>query len=63
MELSVEKMVRVIKAFSHELSSVVKNYEEFVLKYVDGGVIAFFPIGFNKYLACDKSFRCAKSND
>jgi class 3 adenylate cyclase len=61
MELPVEKMAKIIKAFSHELSSVVESYEGFVLKYVGDAVIAFFPIGFNKYLACDKSFRCAKS--
>jgi hypothetical protein len=61
MELPVEKMAKIIKAFSHELSSVVESYRGFVLKYVGDAVIAFFPIGFNKYLACDKSFRCAKS--
>ena len=61
MELPVEKMAMIIKVFSHELSSVVENYEGFVLKYVGDAVIAFFPINFNKYLACDKSFRCAKS--
>jgi adenylate cyclase len=59
MELPVEKMAKIIKAFSHELSSVVESYEGFVLKYVGDAVISFFPIGFNKYLACDKSFRCA----
>ncbi len=31
------------------------------MKYVGDAVIAFFHIGFNKYLACDKSFRCAES--
>jgi class 3 adenylate cyclase len=61
MELPVEKMAKIIKAFSHELSSVVENYEGFVLKYVGDAVIAFFPIGLNKYLACDKSYRCAQS--
>ena len=61
MDLPVEKMAKIIKVFSHELSSVVESYDGFVLKYVGDAVIAFFPIGFNKYLACDKSFRCAKS--
>jgi len=61
MDLPVEKMAKIIKAYSHELSSVVESYDGFVLKYVGDAVIAFFPAGFNKYLACDKSFRCAKS--
>ncbi len=54
-------MAKIIKAFSHELSSVVESYDGFVLKYVGDAVIAFFPIGFNKYFACDKSLRCAQS--
>ena len=61
MYLPVEKMATIIKAFSHEISSVVESYNGFVLKYVGDAVIAFFPIGFNKYLVCDKSFQCAKS--
>ncbi|MBA3749648.1 MAG: adenylate/guanylate cyclase domain-containing protein [Nitrosopumilus sp.] len=59
--LPVEKMAKIIKVFSHELSSVVESYDGFVLKYVGDAVIAFYPSGFNKYLTCDKSFQCAKS--
>ena len=61
MALPVERMAKIIKAFSHELSSVVESYNGFVLKYVGDAVLAFFPSNFNKYLACDISFRCAKS--
>ncbi len=61
MNLPVEKMATIIKVFSHEISSVVESYNGFVLKYVGDAVIAFFPIGFNKYLVCDRSFQCAKS--
>lgn len=61
MQLPVEKMAKIIKVFSHELSSVVESYNGFVLKYVGDAVIAFFPIGFNKYLVCDRSYQCAKS--
>lgn len=61
MYLPVEKMAKIIKVFSHEISSVVESYNGFVLKYVGDAVIAFFPIGFNKYLICDRSFQCAKS--
>ena len=61
MALPVERMAKIIKAFSHELSSVVESYNGFVLKYVGDAVIAFFPSGFNKYLSCDTAFQCAKS--
>jgi adenylate cyclase len=61
MVLPVERMAKIIKAFSHELSSVVESYNGFVLKYVGDAVIAFFPSGFNKYLSCDTAFQCAKS--
>jgi len=61
MSLPVEKMAKIIKVYSHELSSVVESYDGFVLKYVGDAVIAFFPAGFNKYLVCDKSFQCTKS--
>ena len=61
MSLPVEKMAKIIKVYSHELSSVVESYDGFVLKYVGDAVIAFFSAGFNKYLVCDKSFQCAKS--
>jgi adenylate cyclase len=61
MVLPVERMAKIIKAFSHELSSVVESYNGFVLKYVGDAVIAFFPSTFNKYLSCDTAFQCASS--
>ena len=61
MALPVERMAKIIKVFSHELSSVVESYNGFVLKYVGDAVIAFFSSGFNKYLSCDTAFQCAKS--
>lgn len=61
MTLPVEKMVKIIKAFSYEISSVVDSYDGFVLKYVGDAIIAFFSSGFNKYLACDTAVRCAYS--
>jgi class 3 adenylate cyclase len=61
MVLPVERMAKIIKAFSHELSSVVESYNGFVLKYVGDAVIAFFPSTFNKYLSCDTAFQCANS--
>ena len=61
MYLPVEKIAKIIKVFSHELSSYIESYNGFILKYVDDAIIAFFPIGFNKYLVCNNSFQCAKS--
>ena len=61
MALPVERMAKIIKAFSHELSSVVKSYNGYLLKYVGDAVIAFFPSGFNKYLSCVTAFECANS--
>ena len=61
MTLPVDKLVTIIRAFVHEISSVVENYNGYVLKYVGDAVIAFFPVGFNKYLTYDKVVRCAKS--
>ena len=59
--LPIDKLVTVIRAFTHELSSVIENYDGLILKYVGDGIISFFPSGFNKYLACDKAVECAKS--
>ena len=61
MTLSAEKLVTIIRAFVHEMSSVVETYDGHVLKYVGDAIIAFFPPGFNKYLTYDKAVRCAKS--
>jgi adenylate cyclase len=61
MALPVERMAKIIKVFSHELSSVVESCDGFILKYVGDAVIACFPSGFNKYLSCDTAFKCAKS--
>lgn len=61
MTLPVEKLVTVIRAFSHELSSVIESLNGYVLKYAGDAIIAFFPSGFNKYLTCDNAYRCGKS--
>jgi adenylate cyclase len=61
MALPVERMAKIIKAFLHKLSSVVKNYNGYILKYVGDEVIAFFPNNFNKYLYCVTAVQCAKS--
>jgi adenylate cyclase len=61
MTLPVDKMVTIIRAFTYEMTSIVRSYGGFVLKYVGDAVIAFFPAGYNKLLACDKAVQCANS--
>ena len=61
MTLPAEKLVTIIRAFSHEVSTVIESYEGYVLKYAGDAVIAFFPFGFNRYLTYDKSVECGKS--
>lgn len=61
MTLPVEQLVTIIRAFTHEISSVVESYNGYVLKYVGDAIISFFPCGFNKYLISDRSVQCAKS--
>ena len=61
MTMPVDKLVTIIRAFSHEMSSVVESYDGYILKYVGDAVIAFFPPDFNRYLTCDKAVRCAQS--
>src|ERR687892_839173 len=61
MTLPIDKMVTIIRAFSYEMTSIVRSYGGYVLKYVGDAIIAFFPSGYNKLLACDKAVQCAKS--
>jgi adenylate cyclase len=61
MTLPVDKMVTIIRAFTYEMTSTVRSYGGFVLKYVGDAIIAFFPSGYNKLLACDKAVQCAES--
>ncbi len=61
MTLPVDKLVTIIRAFTHEMSSVVQSHEGYVLKYVGDAIIAFFPASYNKLLACDRAVQCAKS--
>lgn len=61
MTLPIDKLVTIIRSFTHEMSSVVQSHEGYVLKYVGDAIIAFFPASYNKLLACDKAVQCARS--
>src|SRR4051794_11554426 len=61
MTLPVDKMVTIIRAFTYEMTCIVRSYGGYLLKYVGDAIIAFFPSGYNKLLACDKAVQCANS--
>jgi class 3 adenylate cyclase len=61
MTLPVDKFVTIIRAFLYEMSCIVQSYKGYVLKYVGDAVIAFFPSGYDKLLACYNAFQCARS--
>jgi hypothetical protein len=47
MSLSIEDLVLLIRAFTHELSNVVERHEGCVLKYSGDAVISFFQYDVN----------------
>jgi adenylate cyclase len=49
MTLPVDKMVAIIRAFTFEMSSIVRNYSGYVLKYVGDAIIAFFLLATANY--------------
>jgi len=63
MTLSIEDLVLLIRAFTHEISNVVERYNGYVLKYVGDAVISFFPYDAlnNKYQVCRNSVECART--
>jgi adenylate cyclase len=64
MNLSVEDLVFLIRAFTFEISNVVESYGGYVLKYSGDAVISYFPsinIDDNKHQLSKKSVECAKS--
>jgi class 3 adenylate cyclase len=42
MTLPVEQLVTIMRAFSHEISSVVESHNGYVLKYVGDAIFLFF---------------------
>jgi class 3 adenylate cyclase len=68
MTLPIDKLVAIIRAFTHEISRVVDSFDGYVLKYVGDAVISFFPGNLsndsndnNNYLSSNTSVECAKS--
>ncbi|MFQ5941386.1 MAG: adenylate/guanylate cyclase domain-containing protein [Nitrososphaerales archaeon] len=59
--LPVERLAKIIQAFSQEMSFTISNFEGYVLKYVGDAVIAYFPADTGFYIACDTALNCARS--
>jgi adenylate cyclase len=63
MTLPVDKLVAIIRVFTHEISRIVDSFDGYVLKYVGDAVISFFPSNLdnNRYLSSNTSVECSKS--
>jgi adenylate cyclase len=61
MTSPVDKLVTIIRAFSHEVTSVIQSYGEYILKYVGDAVIVFFPQGQTGSLLGTNSVKCGRA--
>jgi class 3 adenylate cyclase len=61
MTLPVDKLVTIIRAFSHEVTSVIQSHGGYVLKYVGDAVITFFPSISNRIAACTNSVKFGRA--
>jgi class 3 adenylate cyclase len=60
MALPVDKMVTIIRAFTYEMTCIVRSYGGYVLKYVGDAIIALFPAEYNSSEASKNALNCAK---
>jgi class 3 adenylate cyclase len=61
MTLPVDKLVTIIRAFSNEVTTVIRSHGGYVLKYVGDAVIAFFPSSSNRIAGCTNSVKCGRA--
>lgn len=63
MELPVDKLAAIIRAFTHEMSLVVSAYGGYVLKYLGDAILAFFVVSdkSNMYIPCINAVHCGRS--
>jgi adenylate cyclase len=52
MTLLVDKLVTIMRAFSHEVTSVIQSRGAYILKNGGDGVTAFFPSSSDRIVAC-----------
>jgi adenylate cyclase len=62
MTLPIERLSKIIQAFTQEMTKVIRLYGGYVLKYIGDAIIGFFNINTdNLYLPCINAINCAKT--
>ncbi len=62
MTLPIERISKIIQAFTQEMTKIIRLYGGYVLKYIGDAIIGFFMVGTdNLYLPCINAINCAKT--
>ena len=62
MTLPIERLSKIIQAFTQEMTKIIRLYGGYVLKYVGDAIIGFFNVNTdNLYLPCINAIKCAKT--
>ena len=62
MTLPIERLSKIIQAFTQEMTKVIRLYGGYVLEYIGDAIIGFFNINTdNLYLPCINAINCAKT--
>ena len=62
MTLPIERLSKIIQAFTQEMTKIIRLYGGYVLKYIGDAIIGFFNINTdNSYLPCINVINCAKT--
>ncbi len=62
MTLPIERISKIIQAFTQEMTKVIRLYGGYVLKYIGDAIIGFFMVDTNNlYLPCINAINCAKT--
>ncbi len=62
MTVPIDRLSKIIQAFTQEMTKVIRLYGGYVLKYIGDAVIGFFNINTdNSYLHCINAINCAKT--
>ncbi len=61
LSLSEEKVAIIIRSFAQEMSSIIRQHDGFVLKFVGDAVIGYFVAEAMPMVAVDNAVNCAKA--
>ena len=62
MTLPIERLSKIIQAFTQEMTKIIRLYDGYVLKYIGDAIIGFFNLNTdNVYLPCINAINCAKT--